>query len=349
MSELQPSHFNPHHNPPEDDIYDITFIGAGPTGLFGSFYAGMRQMSCKIIDVMPQIGGQLTALYPEKWVYDAPGYPKILAKDLAKRLWEQANHWNPKVCLNEQVQALKLSDISDPMVLETEKGVHLTRTLVITAGQGAMAPTELQNEGVNRFKNKGVLYHIKDKNRFHNKKLLIVGGGDSAFDWALNLKDYANSVILIHRSDKYKAEPVTVMEAEHSSINLLPFNELRRVDGENKVEKAVVFNNRTKMEITLDIDYVLLLLGFKPDLGPIKNWGLEFADAGQRQIKVNGRQETYLPGIYAAGDIARNPDVESLGLIATGFGQVPTAVGYAYVFIHPGASVRPGHSSNLKL
>ncbi len=225
-----------------------------------------------------------------------------------------------------------------------------------------MNPQKLTNEKLNKslkpFENKNIFYSVKNKNRFLDKRLLIVGGGDSAFEWALGLKDYAKEVTHIHRSDRYKAELSTVAEVQHSKlINFKPFHELKNIKVGDGFEGATIFDNRNKQETTLDLDYILLLLGFDPKekLGPIKDWGLDLiqeeinGELVDKYIRVNERQETYIPGVYAIGDIAKHPNVENMGLIATGFGQAPIAVGYAYVFIHPGASVKPGHSSNLKL
>jgi len=336
----------PKPNHPKNNVYDVTIIGAGPTGLFGAFYAGMREMSCKIIEALPEVGGQLAVLYPEKWIYDAPGYPKILAKDLVRNLWEQASRWNPTLCLDERVTMLRVGEDS-PMVLETDKGVHYTRTVIICAGVGAFSPNKLKNETVERFEGRGVYYFVKDKSPFRGKRLLIVGGGDSAVDWALNLKDYAREITLIHRRDQFRAHPASVTELMSSSVNVMLYHELKEIRGDDHIESVVVFDNRTGAETILNVDYVLLNLGFKADLGPIKEWGLE--QQAKRYIKVNCRQETSIPGVYAAGDVAAHPDVEPLNLIAIGYAQAAVAVNYAYTYLHPEAKVFPGHSSEMRL
>lgn len=181
-----------------DDVYDVTILGAGPTGLFGAFYAGMREMKTKIIEALPEMEGQLTVLYPEKFIYDVPGYPKILAKDLVKRLVEQGIQWGSDVYLDERIIGLKYEDHGEPgqgrppvIRLTAENGnVHLTHTVVICAGIGAFSPNKLDRPGVHEYEGRGVAYFVREKAPYRGKNVLIVGGGDSAVDWALNLKDW---------------------------------------------------------------------------------------------------------------------------------------------------------------
>ena len=329
-----------------DDIYDVTIIGAGPSGLFGTFYAGLRELRTKIFDVLPEVGGQLAVLYPEKFIYDVPGHPRILAKDLVKRLEEQTLQWKPTMCLGQRVTDLRRREDG---ILELDAGgiTHYSRTAIITAGVGAFTANKLTLENIGRFENKGVYYFIKDKTLFRGKRLLIVGGGDSAVDWALNLKDYARQVTLVHRRDQFRAAPSSITELMHSSVNVQLFHEIKNITGENKIEHAVIFDNRTKEETALDVDAVLLNLGFKADLGPIKNWGLELM--GTRYVKVNARMETNIPGVYAAGDLAGQPDVEPVNLIATGFAQATIAVNVAATYLNPHTKVFPGHSSERRL
>lgn len=323
-------------------IFDVTILGAGPAGLFGAFYAGMRDMSCKIIDALPEPGGQLAVLYPEKFIYDVAGLPKVIAKDLVKNLVEQIGQWQPNLVLGQRAETLTRD--GDGWVVGTNAGVnHRTRTLVIAAGVGAFAPRKLDNESVTRFEGHGVLYFVKEKPAFLHKRLLIVGGGDSAVDWALNLKDYAASITLIHRRDEFRAHAASVAMLMASPVTVKLFHELKRVLGNESVTGAVISSNRTGLEETLDVDAVLLNLGFVSDLGPIRGWGLE--TIGRRYVRVNARQETNLPGVYAAGDVAGKDDVEPLNLIATGFADAAVAVNHAYAFIHKGAKVFPGHSS----
>jgi len=327
-------------------VFDVTIVGAGPAGLFGVFYAGMRELKTKVVEVLPEVGGQLAVLYPEKYIYDVPGHPKVLAKDLVKLLWEQAMQWNPTICLDQRVSDLNRRD-DGLWVLVTPDGGHVTKTVVITAGIGAFSPNKLAVDGIGRFEGHGVYYFIKDKTLFRGKRLLIVGGGDSAVDWALNLKDYARQVTLIHRRDQFRAAPGSVTELMHSDVTVKLFHEVKCVQGNAQIERVVIFDNRTHEETSLDVDAVLLNLGFKADLGPIRNWGVELL--GNRYLKVNARMETNLPGVYAAGDIAAQSDVEAVNLIATGFAQVTIAVNVAATYLNPKTKVFPGHSSERRL
>lgn len=329
-----------------DAIYDVTIIGGGPVGLFGAFYAGMRQMKTKIIDSLPELGGQLNALYPEKYVYDMPGFPKILARDLAEEMIEQGTRFNPTVCLGEKI--MHLSHESDEKIrLETQTGaVHRSRTVILATGAGAFSPTKLDTPGINEFEGQGVFYFVRDKAQFAGKRLLIVGGGDSALDWAMNLEEQAEKITLIHRRDVFRAHEESIdWLLNRSSVDVKLWRELRRVDGNGKLDKAVVVHNKTEEEETLEVDAVLLNLGFKADIGPLREWGLELH--GSRKVIVNQFMETNLPGVYAAGDIAHSPG--KLDLIATGVGEICIAVNFAKTRLDPMAKAFPGHSSNLSL
>jgi len=329
---------------PDDELYDITILGAGPTGLFAAFYAGMREMKTKIIEALPEPGGQLAVLYPEKNIYDVPGYPKVLAKDLVENLVKQTETWNPTFVFEEKAEGLNRCE-DGTLEIVTNRGIHRSKTLVICAGIGAFHPNRLPIESVNRFEGNGVYYFVQEKRPFYRKKLLVVGGGDSAVDWALNLKDYASSVTLIHRRDGFRAHPSSVTELMQSSVDVKLWYELKEVHGDDHITGATIFDNRTGEEMYIEVDAVLLNLGFKADLGTMKQWGLEF---DKRYIVVNARQETNIPGVYAAGDVCKIEGVEPLNLIATGFGQTAIAVNYATSHI-TGGRVFPGHSSEMRL
>jgi ferredoxin/flavodoxin---NADP+ reductase len=326
------------------ELFDITIIGSGPAGLYGAFYAGIRGMKTKILDALPELGGQLVTLYPEKWVYDVGGFPKILAKDLAKNLIAQGLTFGPTVCLGEKVLSVKLVEAEGVFEVATDKGViHLTRTLVLTAGIGAFKPKKLDAPGIDEFEGNGVHYFVSEKEAFRDKEIVIVGGGDSAVDWALNLLDTARKITLIHRRGEFRAHEERVSELMNSPVRVMTFHEVRSVRGNSRLEQAVIFDNRTQEETTLKVDGLILNLGFNADLGPIKEWGLELDRGG---IKVNYRMETNIGGIFAAGDVASHPG--KLKLISTGFGEVATAVNFAKNFIDPTAKVYPGHSTDMK-
>lgn len=328
----------------EPEIFDITIIGAGPVGLFGAFYAGMRGMTTRIIDSLPELGGQLSALYPEKYVYDMPGFPKILARDLANEMIEQGTRFQPTAVLGEQVLTLERRD-DTTIALGTDKATHLTKTVVICAGAGAFSPKRLDVPGIEEFEGRGVHYFVQNKLHFADKDLLIVGGGDSALDWAMNLEPAAKSITLIHRRDVFRAHEESVdWLLNRSSVDTRLFWEMRRLEGNGKLERVVIFNNKTGDEAALPVDACLINIGFNASIGPIKAWGL---DLQAYQILVNSRMETNLPGVYAAGDICTYDG--KLKLIATGVGEVCIAVNIAKTFIDPSAKAFPGHSSNMSL
>jgi thioredoxin reductase len=329
-----------------NDIRDITIVGGGPTGLFAAFYAGMRGSSCRIVDSLPDLGGQLTALYPEKYIHDVGGFPKVLAKDLVKGLVEQALQFDPEVILDEQVGEVERKD--DHFEMRCANGTYLTRSIVIAGGKGAFEPMPLKCAGYEDFFQKGIEYAVRDPESFRDKKVIVVGGGDSALDFVLMLKGIASSISLVHRRDGWRAHAasVTQMEAaaEAGEIDLRTFYEVREVHGEDVVHSVTMFDNRTDEDETVECDVVLSCLGFKPDLGPIKAWGLEVE---KNRIKVDQLMATNVDGIFAAGDVV---DYEGkLDLIATGFAEAAVAVNNAVHFVDPSARVNPGHSTNMKI
>lgn len=333
------------------DIYDVTIIGAGPTGLFAAFYAGLRELRTKVIEALPEPGGQLAVLYPEKLIYDVPGHPKILAKDLVAQLMEQVALFQPTFVFDQRVEVLTRAEVNGEEVwrLGDATNAHYSRTVIITAGIGAFVPNKLDRPGVADFEGKGVFYFVKDKRPFRGKRLLIVGGGDTAIDWCLNLKDWAKEITLIHRRDEFRAHESSLAAVRASEIPMMTHWELKRVQGNGHGDlcSATIYENRTAEERTLRVDAVLVNIGFKAALGPVEAWGLKLADA--RHIRVDGFMETNLPGIFAAGDIASVEGSEPLNLIVTGFGQAAIAANAARRSVDPSARLFPGHSSELKL
>ena len=329
-----------------EDVRDITIIGGGPTGLFAAFFSGMRGASTRIIDSLPELGGQLTALYPEKDIFDVGGFPRILAKDLAKNLVEQGLQFGADVVLDVQVQELEKAD--DHFVLHCSDGDYLTRAIIVAGGKGAFETIPLPAPGYDEFLHKGVEYSVKDPEAYRGKKVVIVGGGDSALDWVVILKDIAEQVTLVHRRDGWRAHALTVQKtldaAEAGEIDMRTFHEVREVTGSDVVEGVTIFDNRSDEDFSIEADVVLTFLGFKPDLGPIKNWGLEVE---KNRVTVDGLMATSVPGIYAAGDIVAYEG--KLDLIATGFAEAAVAVNNAVHFVDPSARVNPGHSTNMKV
>lgn len=325
-----------------ENVYDITIIGGGPTGLFAAFYCGMRNATCNVIDSLPELGGQLATLYPEKNIYDVAGFPKIRARQLVEQLKEQAFQYNPAVHLNEKVQGLHRRE-DGIFELTTDKKVHLSKSIIICAGIGVFTPRDLPAESAKDYEDKGIYYFIDDLEKFRSKNALVVGGGDSAVDFALMLEGVAASVTLIHRRDQFRAHEESVKRLEASSVKVRTFVELQTVAGDGKVEKATLIHSKTQETEDIQVDAIISGLGFTASLGPIGEWGI---DIENNEIIVNTRMETNLPGVYAAGDIVTYPG--KVKLIATGFGEAPTAVNNAKTFIDPKAKLSPGHSSSRK-
>ncbi len=325
-----------------EDTFDICIIGAGPTGLFASYYAGFREMKTAIVDAIPEPGGQLAVLYPEKFIFDVPGYPQILARDLVKSLFEQATKYKPVLYLGERATELKINGDRTISVV-TDKDRIMARSVLITAGVGSFSPNRLNIENQEKYEGKGIFYFVGSKEFFRNKDLLIVGGGDSAIDWALNLKSVAKSITVIHRRDQFRAHEQSVKELYSSpEISVKTFMELKSVSGDENLKSAVIFDNRTNAEETISVNCILVNIGFKANLGPIATWGLEMEN---RAIKVNGQMETNIPGVFAAGDIASPENSVKLNLIVTGFAQAAIAINVAKRYTDPKAQLFPGHSS----
>ncbi|HSJ55986.1 MAG TPA: NAD(P)/FAD-dependent oxidoreductase [Anaerolineae bacterium] len=331
----------------EQDIYDITIIGGGPSGLFAAFYAGLRGATTKILDSLPQLGGQLAALYPDKYIYDVPGFPKVLAQEFVDRQVEQAMAFSPSIHLAERVMELKHREQDGHLLIDlvTEPGnVHVSRTVIIAAGVGAFIPRKLDIPDLERLEGRGVYYFVKDLERFKGKNVLVVGGGDSALDWALALQGIADCVTLAHRRDKFRAHEESVEQLFNSPSQVLLFHELKELHGDEHLEAATIFDNQTGEEMTIDVDAVILGLGFLANLGPIRDWGLGIY---KNSIEVDATMRTNLPAVYAVGDITTYEG--KLKLIATATSEAAVAANYAKNYVDPSSRVYPGHSSNKEL
>lgn len=323
------------------NIVDVTVIGGGPCGLFAAFYAGLRGMSVRILDSLPELGGQLTALYPEKYVYDMPGFPKVLAKDLAREMIAQGVQFGPELVLEETAQALTRED--DHYVIETGKGLRLpTRTIIVAAGAGAFSPTKIGVPREEEFQGKGIHYGVRDKSVFKDQRLAIVGGGDSAFDWALNLMDTAGPISLIHRRDVFKAHEESIEQVRNSRVDMKLWFAVKELHGDKHLTGVTLENTQTKELHLHECDHVIVNIGFKSSLGPLKDWGMTIE---KNQIVVDDKYETNLPGVFAVGDVCAFPG--KLKLIATGVGEAATAVCFAKQRLDPSAKLFPGHSSDM--
>lgn len=324
-----------------DKVYDVTIIGAGPTGLFTAFYGGMRQASVKIIESLPHTGGQLTALYPEKYIYDVAGFPKIRAQDLVDNLEEQANMFDPTIVLEQSINEIERME-DDTFKLISDKEVHYTKTIIITAGNGAFQPRRLNVGDCDQFEGVNLHYHVKDMNQYKDQNVMLLGGGDSAVDWALMLEPIAKKVSLVHRRDKFRAHEHSVEKLMDSNVDILTPFVPTAITGTEKIDKVTLEEVKGDKSIDIDVDSVLCNYGFVSTLGPIKDWGLEIE---KNSIVVNSKMETNIPGIYGAGDITTYPG--KVKLIATGFGEGPTAINNAKQYIDPKARIQPKHSTSM--
>lgn len=324
----------------EREIVDITIIGGGPTGLFASFYAGMREMSVKIIDSLPQLGGQLIELYPDKYIYDVGGFPKILAKDFVANLVTQAHYAKPEILLSET--ALSVEKHEDYFELTTDKGVHLTRTILLTSGIGAFQPRKIGLKEEVEFEGQTLHYGIKDLSIFKDQEVVICGGGDSAVDWALMLEDIASNVTLIHRRERFTAHETSVNQMMESKVNVKTSLSVKEIRGENGEIEEVLVASRDGQEEVVQADHLIVNYGNISSLGPLKEWGL---DMEKNSILVNTRMETNLEGIYAAGDITTFDG--KVKLIAVGLGEAPIAVNHAKAYVDPKARLQPLHSTSV--
>ena len=334
---------------PVNDMKDITIIGGGPTGIFALFYAGMRRATAQIVDALPELGGQLTALYPEKYIFDVAGFPKVLAKDLVKSLGEQVKQFEQPIHLLQRVVALEEEDGHFVLVTDTDR--FPTRAIVIAAGIGAFSPRRLPQACAQPWYGRGVYDVVTDPEVFRGQRVLIVGGGDSAFDWGTQLLDSAERVMIVHRSDRFRAHAATIAQfqvaVDAGRADLFTFHELFDIkcdDGADKFSRIALRETKTKVTREIDANVVLPMLGFVSDLGPLAEWGLTLE---KDEIVVNSMMETGRPGMYAAGDIVTYPG--KLKLIATGFGEAATAVNQAVHWIYPERKVAPGHSSNMEI
>lgn len=255
----------------DQKVYDITIIGGGPTGLFTAFYGGMRQASVKIIESLPQLGGQLSALYPEKYIYDVAGFPKIRAQELINNLKEQMKKFEPTVALEQSVEKLEKQE-DGTFKLTTDKEVHYSKTIIITAGNGAFQPRRLELESAVQYENKNVHYFIDDLNHFAGKKVVVFGGGDSAVDWALMLEPIAEKVSIIHRRDKFRAHEHSVENLYNSKVEIkTPFVPSELIGDDTGVKQVIIGGAAGENSETLDVDAVIVNYGFVSSLRQLKN------------------------------------------------------------------------------
>ncbi|WP_205323673.1 NAD(P)/FAD-dependent oxidoreductase [Glycomyces sp. YM15] len=315
---------------------DLVIVGAGPTGLFAAYYAGFRGLKTAVLDALPEAGGQITAMYPEKQILDVAGFPSIKGRDLVNNLLRQAAPFEPEYLLGRQASKLEHRDgkpvlkLADGQVIEAE-------AVLITGGLGSFAPRPLP--AAEDFHGAGIVYFVPELAAHAGQDVVIVGGGDSAFDWAIALHGIARSTVIVHRREKFRAHQATVDHVRSLGVPVRVNAQVTAIHGTEQVS-GVTIDVKDEGPQELPADAIVAALGFTADLGPLGEWGL---DLDRRSIAVDSTMATNLPRVYAAGDIASYPG--KVKLIATGFGEAATAVNNAAVVIDPEAHLFPGHSS----
>lgn len=314
---------------------DILIIGAGPTGLFTVFEAGLLKLRCHLIDALPQQGGQCSEIYPKKPIYDIPAYPEILAGDLTDKLMEQIKQFEPGFTLGERADTIEKQE-DGSFIVTTNKGTkHQAPVVAIAGGLGSFEPRKPPIPGIADYEDKGVEYMIKEPELYRDKDVVIAGGGDSALDWSIFLTDVAKSVTLVHRRNEFRGALDSVDKVQElkdaGKINLITPAEVKGIVGDNKVE-GVLIEQKDKEAFTLKCDHLIPLFGLSPKLGPIGNWGLEIE---KNAIKVNNAldYQTNIPGIYAIGDVNTYPG--KLKLILCGFHEATLMCQSAFQRIYP--------------
>lgn len=312
---------------------DVCIVGAGPVGLFAVFELGLLKLNAHLVDALPAVGGQLTEIYPQKPIYDIPGYPSVLAGELVDNLMEQIKPFEPGFTLGERVESLtKLEDGS--FELTTSEGTSIAaKAVVIAGGLGSFEPRKPALDRLSDFERNGVEYMVRDPEVFRDKKVVIAGGGDSALDWAVYLAEMVDSLTLIHRRDTFRGAPDTAEKvktlSEAGKISLLLSSQLAGLDGGDKLEKVLV--KTPDGETAVEADYLLPLFGLSPKLGPIGEWGL---NVDKRAVEVDTRDySTNIPGVYAIGDINTYPG--KLKLILCGFHEAALMAHSASAYIYP--------------
>jgi thioredoxin reductase (NADPH) len=315
---------------------DLAIIGAGPTGLFAAYYAGFRGLRVAVVDSLPELGGQITAMYPEKQILDVAGFPSVKGRDLVEGLVDQANTAEPDYLLDRT--AIDLAHAEDDVTVTLDDGTEvIAKALLITAGIGKFSPRPLPaGDG---WLGRGMEFFVPSFAPYAGKDVLIVGGGDSAFDWAIHLEPIARSVALVHRRDAFRAHERSVQQVRDLGVEII-----------TKAQVTGLFGEPTVAEVEISVDgaepvrrpaqAVVAALGFVADLGPLQHWGIEVQ---KRHVVVNAAMRTNLERVFAAGDITEYPG--KVRLIAVGFGEAATAVNNAAVVVDPSAHVFPGHSS----
>jgi thioredoxin reductase len=326
-------------------VVDVLIIGAGPTGLFGAYYAGFRGLSVAVVDSLPEPGGQINAMYPEKQIFDIAGFPAVRGRDLVDRLLEQAEPFGPTYLLGHRAEVLQRHPGADgapgTFAVTTDSGSRIeAKAVIITGGIGNFTPRPLP--AATGFEGRGLAYFVRKLDDYTGTDVVIAGGGDSAFDWAQALQPLARSVTLVHRRDTFRAHPATVSSVRAGDVDVIVNAQITKVLGHRAVEGVEVTHGDQQVK-TLPCQKIIAALGFTANLGPLLQWGIDVEN--RRHIPVSASMGTSVPGIFAAGDINDYPG--KVRLISVGFGEAATAVNNAAHYLDPHQPVFPGHSTDV--
>ncbi|MGI8522446.1 MAG: NAD(P)/FAD-dependent oxidoreductase [Nocardioides sp.] len=324
---------------------DLLIVGAGPVGMYGAYYAGVRGLSVAVVDSLSQVGGQVTAMYPEKQIYDIAALPMVTGRDLIAGLRAQAAQYNPTYVLGEEAQDLSTATDADGrerLTVRTSAGTEIVcGAVIVTGGIGTFTPRPLP--AGEEFLGRGLEYFVPSRDAYAGKDVVIVGGGDSAIDWCLMLEPIASSVTLVHWRQAFRAHAASVDQVRSSTVEVITDAQVVALEGGDFIEKAHVEVKGADGPRPMACQHVVAALGFTANLGPLREWGVELHD--NRHLVVDTTMATHVAGVYAAGDI-----IDYLGkvrLISVGFGEVATAVNNAAVHIDPNAQLFPGHSTDV--
>lgn len=332
---------SPPDSPPDriDHDVDLLIVGAGPSGLYAAYYAGFRELSVAVVDSLTEPGGQLAALYPEKVIYDVGGIPSILGRELAADLYKQAQTYDPTMLLGHSAGELTRFD-DGTLGVATDTGLMIrAKAVIVTAGIGIFTPRPLPTG--REYEGKGLRYFVPDPSALAGKRVLVVGGGDSAVDYALMLESVVASVTVCHRRNEFRAHEASVRQLRESSVRIMTPYQVSAVSGDGSVSSVEVTDHDTGASETLDVNEIVAALGFVAELGPLAHWGMAL---NRRHISVDTTMATSVPRVFAAGDIADYPG--KVKLISVGLGEAAIAVNNAAVAIDPARKLFPGHSSD---
>lgn len=317
-----------------DNIFDVIIIGGGPTGMFAAFYAGMRELKTKIIETLPVLGGQVEMMYPEKMIFDVGAFPYVKGSALIKHLNKQMDPFDTEICLDEHVIDITKKD--DIFEITTKKTTHYSKAVLMTTGLGAFEPRKLPFSYPETYEETNLHYLVTDLDSYQDKIVAINGGGDSAVDWALTLENIAKKVYIIHRRDKFRALEASVTELKKSSVEMItPYVPKELMGDGEKIEEVIFQKRREEETFSLPIDYFIVSFGFRSSNKQLDEWGLE---TRRSHVVVSQKMETSIPGIYAAGDVTTFDG--KVKLIATGFGEAPTAINSIIQYLNPDKKIQ---------